>query len=309
MQKITTLKSDGLLLTAAAIWGFSFVAQRIAMLHIGPFTYNGVRFALGSLSLLPLIWYRRHRAPLHPGQSPASRNIIIYGGSLLGLVLFIGSSLQQSGMVYTTAGKGGFITGLYVVLVPILGFFLRKSTHTGTWIGAIVATTGLYLLSITENLSISRGDLLVLLSALFWAVHVLLISWLSPQGSAIRLAALQFAVCSLLSLLTAVLFEDIVLNGILAAAVPILYGGLFSTGIAFTLQIVAQKRAHPSHAAIILSLEGAFAALGGWLIMAESFSLRGWTGCLLMLAGMLISQLNITSGLSKWLHTRSRNAG
>lgn len=291
-MKGVTLKSDLLLLTTAIIWGFAFVAQRVGMDHVGPFTFNGIRFAIGSLSLLPLVLMSRE-------QPAATKNIlpppgvktILLGGGALGLALFAGASLQQIGLVYTTAGKAGFITGLYVIIVPLLGLFWRQQPRIGTWIGAVLATIGLYFLSVTEEFTIELGDLLVLIGAFFWAAHVLIIGWLSPRIHPIKLAFSQYVACAILSLITAVNIEVITVSSIIAATIPILYGGLLSVGIAYTLQVVAQRDAYPAHAAILLSLEAVFAAIGGWLILEEIISVRGLVGCGLMLAGMLLSQL------------------
>ncbi len=294
-----TLKADTLLLLTAAIWGFAFVAQRVGMEHIGPFLFNAIRFALGSLSLLPLIYLGmgNGRSESTP-PIPISKGARIAGSLLAGSVLFGGASLQQIGIVYTTAGKAGFITGLYVILVPIIGLKWGRKASTGTWIGALLAVTGLYLLSVTETFTIDKGDFLVLMSAFMWAAHVLWISWLSPRMNPLILASSQFAICSIFSLLAASALEPIILGSILAAAAPILYGGFCSVGIAYTLQVVAQRDAHPAHASILLSMEGAFAVLGGWLILNETLSLRGLAGCGFMLAGMVLSQLwtNFRSG-------------
>jgi drug/metabolite transporter (DMT)-like permease len=291
MQGVT-LKSDVLLLITAIIWGFAFVAQRVGMDYVGPFTYNGVRFAIGSLSLLPLVLMaREQRSAASQILPPPGLKTILFGGAALGLTLFAGASLQQIGLVYTTAGKAGFITGLYVIIVPILGLIWRQRPRIGTWIGAFLAAIGLYLLSVTEEFTIELGDLLVLIGAFFWAAHVLIIGWLSPRINSIKLAFSQYVACSILSLITAIIIEVITLNSIFAAAIPILYGGLLSVGIAYTLQVVAQRDAHPAHAAILLSLEAVFAAIGGWLILGEIISPRGLVGCGLMLFGMLLSQL------------------
>jgi drug/metabolite transporter (DMT)-like permease len=299
-----TFKDDSLLLLTAAIWGFAFVAQRAGMEHIQPFTYNGVRFALGSLSVLPLILLLRKRSRRNSGPVRSSRplggskgatgsaGVWLYG-LLCGSVLFAAASLQQVGIVYTTAGKAGFITGLYVVLVPLSGLLWGQRAGWSRWVGAALALAGLYLLSVTRGITIARGDFLVLLSALFWTAHVQLIGWFSPKTDSLVLASIQFAVCSVLSLVVAAGTEAVVLEAILRAAIPILYGGLCSVGIAYTLQVVIQKTAHPAHAAIILSLEGAFAVLGGWLILGETLSLRGLAGCALMLAGMIVSQTSV----------------
>ena len=286
-----TLKAEALLLVAAVIWGVAFVAQRVGMEHVGPFTYNGVRFVLGALSLLPLLWLgRRSALPIDPG----GWRPILGGGLLAGLILFAGASLQQVGIVYTTAGKAGFITGLYVVIVPLLGLLWGHRTPWSTWIGAALAVAGLYLLTLTDDLTLAEGDGLVLIGAFFWAGHVLVIGWLSGRHiEPVLLACLQFIVCAVLSLATAVATETITLAGLWGGAMPILYGGLLSVGVAYTLQVVAQRDAPPAHAAIILSLETVFAALGGWLLLNEILSGRGLLGCALMFAGMLLSQVGL----------------
>ena len=287
------LKSDLLLLATAMIWGFAFVAQRAGMSYVGPFTFNAIRFALGMAVLLPLAASGRspQDTPASVSPSRGSAFQLFWGQIGLGVALFGGASLQQAGLVYTTAGKAGFITGLYVVMVPILGIALRQQTHLGTWLGAVLAVVGLYLLSVTKGFTIAFGDLLVVLSALLWAVHVHLISWLAPQMNVTLLAIKQYAICSLLSLVTALLVETIAWAAIWQAALPIFYGGVLSVGVAYTLQVLAQKEAHPSHAAILLSLEAVFAALGGWWLLNETLSGRGLIGCTLMLSGMLVSQL------------------
>ena len=292
VMKVITVKSDALLLTTAIIWGFAFVAERSGMDYVGPFTFNGIRFAIGSLSLLPLVLMsREQRTATNKILPNPGLKTILFGGAALGLALFSGASLQQIGLVYTTAGKAGFITGLYVIMVPVLGFFWKQQPKIGTWIGAILAAIGLYFLSVTEQFTIEMGDLLVLIGAIFWAAHVLIVGWLSPRINPIKLAFSQYVACSILSLITASVVELITLSSIFEAAIPILYAGLLSVGIAYTLQVIAQRDAHPAHAAILLSLEAVFAAVGGWLILGEIISPRGLVGCGLMLAGMLLSQL------------------
>jgi len=288
-----TFASDGLLLITALIWGLAFVAQRKGMEFIGPFTYNGIRFALGGLSLLPLLIYRYRKGNLNLSfrGKPDSRQKLLMSGISLGLLLFGGASLQQVGIVYTTAGKAGFITGLYVILVPLAGIFLGQRNKLKIWLGAILALSGMYFLSITGDFSISPGDLLVLFSAFFWTAHVLLIGWLSPKSDSLILAGMQFMVCSILSLITAFFTEIISWTTILQAAVPILYGGILSVGVAYTLQVVAQKKANPAYASIILSLESVFAGIGGYLLLGETLNSRGLLGCCLMFSGMLIAQL------------------
>ncbi len=284
-----TVRANLLLLLTALIWGAAFVAQRMGMDHMGPLTFNAVRFALGALALLPLII---HMDKKRVSTAPALATLI-RGGMLMGAALFLGAWLQQFGLCYTTAGKAGFITGLYVVFVPLIGIFLGHRYGLGTWAGAGLAIAGMYLLSVTEDMSIDKGDALVLMSAVFWGVHVLLIGKLTSglaAVDAIKLAAVQFACCSLISLAGASLFEDITLAGLRGGLIPILYGGLMSVGVAYTLQVVAQRDARPAPAAIILSLEAVFAAVAGWMLLGETLTAQALIGCALMLGGMVWSQ-------------------
>jgi len=296
------LRADILLFITAAIWGFAFVAQRVGMDHVGPLTFNGIRFALGALALIPLIM--RMEKGRGPNAKKTDVKKLAVGGGLLGIALFFGATLQQTGLAgpqlaefgltASTAGKAGFITGLYVVLVPILGLFLSQRAGWGTWVGAALAVTGMYLLSVTSGVDMAFGDLLVLGSAIFWAGHVLLVGKLSPgmdAVDAIKLSTVQFATCAVLSLIGALATEDITLVGLQGGAVSIAYGGLLSVGIAYTLQVVAQRDAQPAHAAIILSLEAVFGAIGGWMMLGEVLTIRALIGCGLMLAGMILSQL------------------
>jgi len=298
----TAIRSDALLLLTALIWGFAFVAQRSGMEFVGPFTYNGIRFALGSLSLLPLIFIMdnmKKRGKAGQATTPARLDRIqfVLGTLVAGSVLFLGASLQQMGIVYTTAGKAGFITGLYVVLVPLTGIFLGHRTGLPTWLGAVAAVAGLYFLSGAGQLNqVNPGDLLVALSALFWTAHVLVIDHLAKRVDTLKLAASQFAWVSVFSLVVAVLTEQIQLSTIMQALAPILYGGLGSVGIAYTLQVVAQKDAPAAHSAIILCLEGVFATIGGVLLLSEPFGLRSLLGSFLMLAGMIATQWDVIVG-------------
>ena len=277
------------------LWGFAFVAQRSGMEFVGPFTFNAVRFTLGGISLIPLLLLNKRRKFINEPHLPLSSNkILLRGGIIAGIILFFGASLQQGGMVYTTAGKAGFITGLYIILVPILGIMFKQKTSSAIWLGALIASAGLYLLSVQENFSIGLGDLLVLASAFFWGLHVLVISRFSPKTDPIQLAFFQFMLCAFFSLIASLIIESTTLQNILDASVPILYAGVVSVGIAYTLQVVAQRDAHPSHAAIIMSLEAVFALIGGWIILDESIPLRGLIGCGLTLTGMIISQVGIT---------------
>ena len=292
------LKANFFLLLAALIWGLAFVAQRIGMDHVGPYTFNGVRFALGVVSLLPLMLYQKSFASEQtPDHCPPTTTLGI--GITAGLILFIAASLQQIGLIYTTAGKAAFITCLYIILVPIAGIFFRQRLTPAAWLGSLLAVSGLYLLSVREGFSIEYGDFLELIGALFWTAHILLIDRYSCRIDTLKLAAIQFTTCSLLCLATAAATETITVDGIMQAGIPILYGGLFSVGVAYTLQIFGQKYASPSHAAIILSMESVFAAIGGFLILNERLGASELIGCLLMFAGMLLSQLQGTKASQK----------
>lgn len=291
------VRANMLLLVTAAIWGFAFVAQRVGSKYVGPFTFNGVRFALGSISLIPLIIYfdkKKQNENNSENNIKVNAQKIIIPGVLVGTVLYAGATLQQIGLIYTTTGKASFITGLYMVIVPIIGIFLKHKTGINSWIGVGLAAIGLYFLSINGDFSISYGDLLEIIGSVFWAVHILTIDYFSKKIDPLKLSSIQFATCSLLSLITAVIFEKITISGISNALIPILYGGLLSVGIAYTLQVVGQKNAKPSHAAIILSMESVFGAIGGTLILGETMSSRGYVGCILILGGILVSQIKIS---------------
>lgn len=297
-------RANLLLLLTAAIWGLGFVAQRLGADHMGAMSFNATRFAIGALSLVPLIWFfsRRQRSapPVAPGPTagevydetpppPAQRRPALLPGLALGAVLFTAAGLQQVGLATTTAGKAGFITGLYIVLVPILGLFLGHRAGRAVWVGLALAVPGLYLLSMTDDLTIARGDLLVLVGAVFWAAHILVIDHFVRTVDALRLSAVQFAACAVLSGGAALIFEEQPFSGLSPALGAVLYAGLFSVGIAYTLQVVAQRHAKASHAALLLSLEAVFGALGGWLLLGEVMSTRMLLGCLLMMAGIVIS--------------------
>lgn len=283
------LRADLLMLLTAMIWGSGFVAQTAGMQHIGPFLYSGLRFALGSLCLLPLVLSRGN--PSQPPREPFMTRGLWVGGVLMGLALALGINLQQVGLLFTSVTNSGFITGLYVIVVPVLGMLMGHKTGTGTWLGAGLAVLGMFLLSVGDNFQVSSGDWLQLAGAFVWGGHVVLVGVFASRHDPIRLAFLQFATCSVVSLVLALVMEPIALDAIVAAGPALLYGGIVAVGIGYTLQVVAQKDAIASHAAIILSLEAVFAAIAGAWLLGESLQLRGYLGCGLMLAGMLIAQL------------------
>jgi drug/metabolite transporter (DMT)-like permease len=278
------LGASGLLLLAAAIWGFGFVAQRVGMAHVGPLLFNGVRFLLGGLVLVPILLLRR--AP-RPSRDPRA----VLGLLASGLVLALAANLQQFGLVSTEAGKAGFITGLYVVFVPIFGILRGQRIAWSTAVAVPLSVAGLYLLSIAGPLGMTSGDLWILLGALVWAVHVQLIGWLVERRDAIEIAWVQFSICGLVSLLGSLFFERISVAGLAAASGAIAYSGVLSVGVAFTLQVMGQRRVAPSRAGVLLSLEAAFAILGGWMVLGEHLSTRALVGCGLMLAAMVLAQV------------------
>lgn len=298
----SVLYADALLLLTAAIWGFAFVAQRVGMDAMGPFAFNAVRYAVGALVLLPLIRYRR-RSALRFGASSATPSTAPSAAGLrrflpfayAGGAMFIGASLQQLGIVTTTAGNAAFVTSLYVVIVPLIGSFFGRKTGLKDYIAALIAVAGLYIITVGfgSGFSVAPGDLLVLAGSLFWALHIIVIGRFASSVDPVELSAGQFAVCGILSLVAALIFEPQPFLGSLSAAIPILYGGIFSCGVAFTLQIVAQRHAPPAHASIILAMEGLFGALGGVLLLGEVATIRLLAGGALMLGAAILSQVQL----------------
>jgi drug/metabolite transporter (DMT)-like permease len=283
----------------AAIWGFAFVAQRKGMESLGPFAFNGIRFIIGGLALIPLMIYLKKK---HPRREKIKFKHLIHTLPV-GVVLFAASALQQAGMQWTTAGKAGFITGLYVVLVPVIGLFIRQKIHRQLWIGAFFAAAGLYLLSVNDAFQVNKGDLLVLVSAVLWAVHVQLINHMLKSKEPLSISFFQFIICGILSLITMIILEKPEMSGIIKASIPLAYGGFISVGIAYTLQVVAQQYVEPAKASIILSFETVFAAMGGFIILNEHFTERNIFGILFMFIGIIIVQIKIVwiKSLGKYL--------
>ncbi|MFP4475790.1 MAG: DMT family transporter [Desulfatibacillaceae bacterium] len=284
------LRANILLFIAALVWGTTFVAQRVGMDHVGPLTFSGLRFLMGAVCLAPLAWYGAKRG-VRTYPEVTGKWTPFWGIMGAGMLMALGINLQQIGLVVTTAGKAAFITGLYVIIVPFLGLIWRQKPGTGVWIGAPLGVAGLYLMSVQDSLSLAPGDGWVLACAFAWAVHVLYLGWISPRINSMVLAFGQALVCAILSLAIAAFTEDIVLSAIWATMVPLLYGGVMSVGVGFTLQIVAQRDSPPSHAAIILQLEAMIGAISGWIFLGETMSNRAIVGAALMLAGMLVAQL------------------
>lgn len=278
------LRADLTLLAVAVVWGSSFVAQRVAAAYLGPFFYTGTRFVLGALTLLPLVGHRLR----------ALTRLELRGGALAGLLLFGAANLQQAGLRFTTAGKAGFITGLYVVLVPLfLALVWRQWPRWFAWGASLLAAAGLFLLSGVGRLTLAPGDGLELAGAMLWALHVILIGRLASRVDVLRLALVQYLVCGLLSTVLGLGMEAHTLGGLAAAWWAVVYNGVLSVGLGFTLQVVGQRRAPATDAAVIMSLEAVFAALFGWLLLGETLTARQSLGCGLMLAGILLAQVRV----------------
>lgn len=315
-MKKTEWKSPALLFLTAVVWGVAFVAQSVGMDYVGPFTFNCIRCLIGAVVLVPCIWFldgwkqrqcgascgresagaqdsascSRRSAGAQDGASDGS-HALLAGGICCGLALFVASNLQQIGIQYTTVGKAGFITALYIVMVPVFGIFLKKRAGIRVWVSVALAVAGLYLLCITDRLALGKGDILVLLCAVVFAVHILVVDHFSAKADGVRMSCIQFLVCGLLSGVCMLLTEHPEMRLILQAWQPILYAGVFSCGVGYTLQIVGQKGTDPTVASLILSLESVVSVLAGWLLLGQRLSVRELGGCALMFAAILLAQL------------------
>ncbi|WP_338447828.1 DMT family transporter [Niallia oryzisoli] len=286
------VRGELLLSITALIWGTSFVAQRVGMDYIGPFTFTATRFLIGTLSLIPVILIMNRLNNKQQNNRPTgTKKDLLVGGLACGVALFFGISFQQAGLVYTTAGKAGFITALYIVLVPLLGLFIHKKVSKNVWIGVALAVVGLYLLCITEGFSISKGDVIVLCGTVFWAIHILVVDYFAPKVDGLKMSFIQFFVAGILSFVMALFAETIELSSILDSAGPILYTGIVVVGIAYTFQILGQRGTNPTVAAIILSMESVFAVISGMILLGESMSLKEMIGCIIMFTAVIIAQL------------------
>ena len=291
---IKQFKGEIYLMLAAAIWGTAFVFQKMGMDYVGPFTFGVFRFGLGALALLPVIWFldgRQRRKTPEEAPMPFGERQLLAGSLWCGLSNFVAGSLQQIALVYTTAGKAGFITSLYIVIVPIIMFFLRQRVGLLTWIGVAVGAFGLYLLCVTKEMHIQIGDSFALAAAVCYAFQILLTDYYASRVDPFKLSFLQFMLASLLSLITAVLVETIDLHAIWECAVPILYTAILEVSIAFTLQVVGQKYTKPAIASQIMALEAVFAAIAGAVALGEIMSGRELAGCVIMFASFILPQI------------------
>lgn len=282
------IRSSLLLLLTAIIWGSAFTAQSVGMDYVGPFTFNGVRSIIGGVALIPVIGF------LNRGKKKeikSDNKTLIIGGICCGVALAIASSLQQIGIMYTTVGKSGFITTFYIVLVPILGLFFHKKCGLNVWIGVMLALAGLYFLCITETLTIGKGDIYVFLCALVFAVHILIVDYFTYIVEGVKLACLQFLVCGLVCGVLMFAFENPQLSQLLAAWKPLLYAGVLSCGVGYTLQIIGQKGLSPTVASLIMSLESVASVITGFIVLGQALTFREMIGCVLMFAAIILAQI------------------
>lgn len=292
-MKQSSAKNLCLLFVAALIWGTAFVAQSVGMDHIGPFTFNAVRSLVGGVALIPVIlFFNRRKSPQRRQTERANRKTLLLGGVCCGLALGVASCLQQVGIQYTTVGKAGFITALYIVIVPILGLFFHKKVGVKLWVSVVVAILGLYLLCMSGSLRLSWGDFLVLLCALCFSAHIMVIDYFSPRVDGVQMSCLQFFVAGIFSAVLMLAVEGVPdPHAVAISWMPILYTGVLSSGVGYTLQIIGQKGVNPTVASLVLSLESVISVLAGWVILNQSMSAREVLGCVLMFGAIILAQL------------------
>ena len=284
------MKNNILLVLTALIWGCAFVAQSVGMDYVGPFSFNMARFLIGAIVLLPVIWFmdRQRKTGAEKG---AGQKTLIIGGICCGIALAVASTLQQWGILFTTVGKAGFITAMYIVIVPLLGIFIGKKVRP-LIIGCVaIAVVGFYFLCMTESLRLGLGDFLVLLCAIAFSIHILVIDHFSPKVDGVKMSAIQFLTAAIISAVPTLLWEQPVFTEILQAWQPVLYAGVMSCGVAYTLQIIAQKNADPTVASLLLSLESVFSVLAGWVLLGQGLSLKELFGCVLIFCAIILAQL------------------
>ena len=289
-MRTNQIKSSLLLLLTAAIWGVAFVAQSVGMDYIGPFTFNAIRSMIGGLALIPCIFLMNRGKPKEE-PSPKNRKALWIGGACCGVALAVASSLQQVGIQYTSVGKAGFITALYIVIVPLLGLFFKKRPSVLVWAAVAIAVAGMYLLCMTNGFSIGKGDLLMMTCAICFSIHILVIDYFSPRVDGVKMSWIQFLLCGVLCAVPMLLWERPALSQILAAWMPLLYAGVLSCGVGYTLQIVGQRNLDPPVASLILSLESVISVLAGWAILGQKLTVRELIGCVLVFCAILLAQL------------------
>jgi drug/metabolite transporter (DMT)-like permease len=292
-MKTFNWKNPAMLLLAAFIWGSAFVAQSVGMDYVEPFTFNCVRSLIGGLVLIPASFLLDKLKSKEERELEAKQDqrTLLAAGLCCGVILCLATNTQQVGMQYTTVGKAGFITALYIVIVPVLGLFFKRHSSLKIWISVGIALVGFYCLCLMGSFTLERGDVYMLVCALMFSCHILVIDHFSPLVDGVKLSCLQFLVSGIISGVVMLLTETPVLQNIWAARVPILYAGVLSSGVAYTLQIVGQKNFNPTIATLIMSLESVFSVLTGWVILHQTLSIRELVGCVLIFAAVILAQL------------------
>lgn len=291
MTKQMPTKNSLLLLLTAVIWGTAFVAQQVGMDHVGPFAFSAARFILGGITLLPVLWLLRKKNKIGQEEEKHKKDTWV-GGFFCGIVLFLAGNLQQIGIQYTTVGKAGFITALYIVIVPIIGIFFKKRVGVKLWGSVAIACIGLYLLCMTDRLTLALGDSLVFLSAIVFSIHILVIDHYSPKADGVKMSCIQFFIAGVLSLICMPVFEIIPsLENVGSAWLPILYAGVLSSGVAYTLQIAGQKNVNPTIASLIFSLEAVISVIAAWIILGQIMSTKEIIGALFMFIAIILAQI------------------
>lgn len=291
-----SLRGSLLLTLTSLIWGIAFVAQSEGMNYVGPLTFNGVRMLIGGMVLIPCIlalkkWNGAETEAVSAAERKEKRKWNLCAGLVCGILLFTSSTVQQCGIAETSVGKAGFITSLYIVLVPIMGLFMKKKTGKMVWISVVIAAVGMYLLCITESFTICRGDVLMFACAVVFSFHIMAVDYFSPKTDGLVLSCIQFWVVGLISLVLMFVFEHPTWESLTAAAVPVLYAGVLSCGVAYTLQVVAQKDVEPTTASLLMSLESVFSLIAGWILLGERLSGKELIGCALVFGAIVLAQL------------------
>lgn len=289
MKKVA-FGSSFLLFLAAFIWGVAFVAQSVGMDYMGPFTFNGARFLMGSVVLLPLVMIRRKKGKTNRKENLGYKETLA-GGICCGLALCAAALFQQFGIMYTTVGKAGFITTLYIIIVPIMGIFLGKKVSGKVWGGAFIAAFGMYLLCMSEQFALSKGDTYVFICAILFSVHILVIDYFSPKADGVELSCLQFLTAGVICSVIALMKEKPEIGCFIDGIIPLAYAGIMSSGVAYTLQIIGQKNMDPTIASLILSMESVVSMLAGWVILGQRLSSRELLGCALVFGAVILVQL------------------
>lgn len=282
-MKSTQLKSSLLLFICASIWGVAFVAQSEGMKYIGPFSFTCIRNIMGAVVLLPLALFSKEKS--ESGKS------LVTAGVLCGIALGLASCLQQYGIQYTTTGKAGFVTALYIIMIPIAELFFKKKSGIFIWAAVILALIGVYLLCIKEGFSVNKGDVYIFFCAIVFTIQMLLVAHFSPKLNAFRFACIEFAAAGLFSAIPMLFTETLSVSAVTDAAIPLLYTGIMSSGVGYTLQIIGQKKLNPTVAALIMSMESCISAIAGWLLLSQALSAKEIIGCIIMFAAIVLAQI------------------